>query len=223
MGGSAVRGVVSSVLVILFPFSLLAADSGVAMLYTSGPAWVNGAHVPHHSSAIFSGDLLQTRSDSVANINEPGSSITVLSDSLVRFELASLEIEHGSVTVSTAKKLETRMRQITVAPVSNAWTEYAVTDLDGIVTIAARRGDVKVNDGEDVVTLPQGQETTRNDSANAGKDGKKKRQQSGAAPAAHGGTLNAPLAVGLGGAAAVGLGIWATALHNDEPLSPDKP
>ena len=40
------------------------------MLYTNGAAWVNGAHVPRTSSAIFSGDLLQTRSDSVANINQ---------------------------------------------------------------------------------------------------------------------------------------------------------
>ena len=75
MGGSALRGMVSCVLTVLFPFSLFAADSNAAMLYTSGPAWVNGAHVPRPSSAIFSGDLLQTRSDSVANINQPGSTV----------------------------------------------------------------------------------------------------------------------------------------------------
>src|ERR1700752_1078023 len=98
MGGSAFRGMVSCVLTVLFPFSLFAADSSAAMLYTHGAAWVNGAHVPRPSSAIFSGDLLQTRSDSVANINEPGSSITVLSDSLVQFDASSLRIEHGGVT-----------------------------------------------------------------------------------------------------------------------------
>ena len=83
MGKSAFRKMVSCVLLFLFPCSMFAADSNAAMLYTNGAAWVNGAHVPRSSSAIFSGDLLQTRSDSVANINEPGSSITVLSDSLV--------------------------------------------------------------------------------------------------------------------------------------------
>jgi len=82
MGRSALRGMVSCVLMILFPVSLFAADSNAAMLYINGAAWVNGAHVPRPSSAIFSGDLLQTRRDSVANINEPGSSITILSDSL---------------------------------------------------------------------------------------------------------------------------------------------
>src|ERR1700747_59932 len=103
MGKSAFRGVVSYVLLFLFPGSLFGADSSAAMLYTHGAAWVNGAHVPRPSSAIFSGDLLQTRSDSVANINEPGSSITVLSDSLVEFEGASVDIQHGGVTVSTSK------------------------------------------------------------------------------------------------------------------------
>jgi len=72
MGGPAFRGMVSCVLAVLLPFSLFAADSNAAMLYTRGPAWVNGAHVPRPSSAIFSSDLLQTRSDSVANINQPG-------------------------------------------------------------------------------------------------------------------------------------------------------
>jgi hypothetical protein len=42
MGGSAFRDMVGCVLAVLFPFSLFAADSNTAMLYTSGPAWVNG-------------------------------------------------------------------------------------------------------------------------------------------------------------------------------------
>ncbi len=62
MGKSVWRSMVSCVLLILFPGSMFAADSNAAMLYTNGAAWVNGAHVPHSSSAIFSGDLLQTRS-----------------------------------------------------------------------------------------------------------------------------------------------------------------
>src|SRR5215469_7905553 len=103
MGKSACRTMVSCVLLFLFPCSMFAADSNAAMLYTNGAAWVNGAHVPRTSSAIFSGDLLQTRSDSLANINEPGSSITVLSDSLVQFQGTSLDIDHGGVTVSTSK------------------------------------------------------------------------------------------------------------------------
>src|ERR1700756_5636726 len=107
MGGSAFRGMVSCVLTVLFPFSLFAADSNAAMLYTNGPAWVNGAHVPRPSSAIFSGDMLQTRSDSVANINQPGSTVQVFSDSLVQCEGSSVKIDHGAVRDATSRSLST--------------------------------------------------------------------------------------------------------------------
>jgi len=125
MGMSAFSRMVSCVLLLGFPASSFAADSGAAMLYTHGAAWLNGAHVPA-SSAIFTGDLVQTRSDSGANINAPGSSITVLGDSLVQFEGASLKVEHGSVDVATSKGVATTAGDVRVAPASSAWTEFNV-------------------------------------------------------------------------------------------------
>src|ERR1019366_2170198 len=124
MGNSAFRGMVSCELLILFPGSLLAADSNAAMLYgnTNGAAWVNGAHVPRPSSAIFSGDLLQARSGSGSHIHEPGSSITVLAGSLVQFEGVSVDIQHGSVTVSTSKGVAATAGDGRVTPAANAWT-----------------------------------------------------------------------------------------------------
>ena len=165
MGKSAFRGMVSCVLMILFPGSLFAADSNAAMLYTNGAAWVNGAHVPRSTSAIFSGDLLQTRSDSVANINQSGSSITVLSDSLVEFQGASVDIQHGGVTVSTSTEIAATAGDVKVAPASNAWTEFNVSDLDGTVRIFARKGNLTISDGSSVVTLAQGQDTTRDETS----------------------------------------------------------
>src|SRR2546421_5410562 len=131
MGRSAFRGLVSCVLMVLFPGSLFAADSNAAMLYinNNGAAWVNGAHVPRASSAIFFGDLLQTRSDSVANINESGSSITVLADSLVQFQGSSVDIQHGGITVSTSKGIAATAGDIKITPASNTWTEFNVTDV----------------------------------------------------------------------------------------------
>src|ERR1700685_1267315 len=118
MGQSSFRRMVSYVLLCLLPASVFAAETNAAMLYTNGAAWVNGAHVPRSSSAIFSGDLLQTRSDSVANINQPGSSITVHSDTLVQFEGSSVMIEHGGVTVSTSRGIGTTAGDVKVAPAS---------------------------------------------------------------------------------------------------------
>jgi len=225
MGRSAFRGLVSCVLAVLFPSSLLAADSNPAMLYTNGAAWVNGAHVPRPSLAIFTGDLLQTRSDSVAHINESGSSVTVLADSLVKFEGSSVRIDHGGVTVSTSKQMATTAGDVTVTPASSSWTEFNVIDVDGTVRIAARKGDLLVNDGQNTATVAQGQETTRDETApdSANRDHKKnKKQQSGAPAAASGGILNSPWAVGAGAVAIGGVATWVL-IKNDEPASPAKP
>jgi hypothetical protein len=226
------RRMVSYVLLVLFPAALFAADSNAAMLYTNGPTWVNGAHVPRSSSAIFSGDLLQTRYDSVANINQPGSTITVRPDSLVQFEGLSIKIEHGGVAVSTSKELATTAGDVRVTPASNLWTEFDVVDTDGNVHIAARKGDLLIADGKESFTLQQGQETTRPETAPSDNDqntsdnkGKKKNRKvyAGAAPAATGGTLNSPIAVGIGGAVILGVGTWVLVKYNDDPASPSVP
>jgi len=228
MAGRAFRRMVSYVLLFLFPAAMFAADSNAAMLYTSGSAWVNGAHVPRSSSAIFSGDLLQTRYDSVANINEPGSAVAVRSDSLVQFEGMSVRIEHGGVAVSTSKEMATTAGDVKVTPASYSWTEFDVVDVDGTVRIAARKGDLTIFDGKETVTLAQGQETTRqeisNDTDQDNKDTKKKNKKrfAGAAPAAQGGSLNSPIAVGIGGAVIVGVGAWVLT-KSDNPASPSKP
>jgi hypothetical protein len=231
MGKSAFRGMVSCVLMILFPGSLFAADSNAAMLYTNGAAWVNGVHVPRTSSAIFSGDLLQTRSDAVANINESGSSITVLSDSLVQFEGASVDIEHGGVTVSTSKEIAATAGDVKVTPASNAWTEFNVTDVDGTVRIFARKGALTIDDGKNVVTLAQGQDTTRaetspdtpdNDKTKDSKKKKDRKRMAGAIPAAGGGVLSSPYAIGIGAGAIAGFTTWVL-LQPSNPASPTVP
>jgi hypothetical protein len=225
MGMSAFRGVVTCVLAVLFPFSMFAADSNAAMLYTNGPAWINGSHVPRPSLAIFSGDLLQTRSDSMADINQPGSSVRVMADSLVQFQGTSVKIDHGGVSVSTSKSMATVAGDIKVIPVSDTWTEFNVIDTDGTVRIAARKGDVLISDGKETATLAQGQETSRDETTDTSSEKghrKGRKRGAGAAPGATGGILNSPIAIGVGGAAVLGVTTWAI-FKDDEPASPAKP
>ena len=109
---------------------------------------------------------------------------------------------------------------VKVTPTSNAWTEFNVTDVDGTVRIAARKGDVTISDGKGTVTLAQGQETTRDESSD---DKKKNRKQAGGpTPGATGGVLNSPIAIGIAGAAVVGLTTWVL-VKDDDPASPAKP
>jgi hypothetical protein len=199
------------VLVLVLPVSLVAGDSAAAILYSSGTAWINGASVPK-SSAVFDGDLVQTRADSVANIKTAGSDIVVLSDSLVQMESNAIRLEHGSVTVRTSKSMAAQVRGLTIKPAAAAWTVFQVTDTDSTIHILARTGDLTLSDG---TTLPQGEETTREEQ-------RKKKRGAGAPAAAGPGILNTPIAVGLGAAGIAGLTTWVL-LQGDDPVSPSKP
>src|ERR1700732_466325 len=118
MGMSAFRKMVSCVLLLLVPAWLYAADSGAAMLYANGAAWLNGTHVPN-SSAIFVGDLVQTQAHGYASIHAPGSSITVLGAPLAHFEGVSLRVERGGFSVSPSKEVAATAGYVRVAPASN--------------------------------------------------------------------------------------------------------
>jgi hypothetical protein len=214
-----IRNALCWMMIAVFPLSLMATDSGAAMLYARGSAWINGSTVPR-SSAIFPGDMVQTQADSMANINATGSNVMILSDSLVKFEGDAVSLEHGGVSIATSKGMMTRAGEVTVAPASTAWTEFEVTDVNGTVQIAAHIGDVSISDGSGTSsTLPQGEETTRDESQTQQKD---KRRGGAAAPAATRGILDTTYAKWLGVGAVSGLLIWVL-LQGDEPLSPSGP
>ena len=212
--------ILSSLLVVIFPVALFAADRPAAMLYSHGTALLNG-HSIARSSAIFFGDLVQTNADSAANINASGSIVLVLNDSLVQYQDDAVKVEHGGVTISTSKLLATRAGDITVSPAASVWTEFEVRDVDGSVHIAARKGDLTINDRTGTTTLTQGEQTTREDSESQDKKKKKKRGAAAAPAAAEGGVFNSPIAVGLGGAAILGVTAWVL-IKSDDPASPSK-
>jgi len=202
---------------------MLAGETASAMLYTTGAAWVNGSEAPK-SVALFAGDLLQTRPDSTASIQSNGSNVMVMADSLVKFEGPAVELEHGSVRVTTSRGLATVAGVVTIKPAGDAWTEFQVTDVDGQVQIAANKGDVTVQDDKGTTTVAQGQQTTRDDT-NANdteKKKKKRRKAAGAATAASGGIMSST-AVVYGGLAAIGgaaIWIWT---REPSPVSPSCP
>jgi len=217
MSKSAYGYVLSCLLAILVPVQLLAADSASAMLFTNGAAWLNGSAVPK-SAAVFSGDLVQTQSDSTANISAAGSSVMVGSDSLVKFEGPAVEIEHGTVRVATSRGLATSAGEVTVKPAGNSWTEFQVTDVNGQVQIAASKGDLTIQDQQGTTTLAQGQQTTRDDTSEPEKK-KHRKHGTGAAPAAGGGIMSSTKAIIAGSVIVGGVTAWVL-LQSDEPMSP---
>jgi hypothetical protein len=207
------------VIVLVLPVALFGADQPGAMLYSHGTALINGSSIAR-SQALFSGDLVQTNADSVANINATGSSIMVLNESLVQYEGSNLKLEHGGVSVSTSKLLTTRAGSVLVSPVSNVWTEFEVRDVDGRVQIAARKGNLTISDNTGTTTLAEGQQTTRDDSQSNGK--RKKDTAPAAATSAAGAIFDSPITIGIAGGLALGGTIWVLS-HDDDPLSPAKP
>jgi hypothetical protein len=210
------RNILCWVMLAAFPMSLFAADTGAAMLYAKGTAWLNGGTVPN-SSAVFPGDLVQTKTGSMADINAAGSSVMILPDSVVKFEGDSVAIDHGSVSVTTAKGLSTRAENFTITPLSRGSAQFDVSNVDGKVLILARKGDVSINDGSETTTLSQGQQTTREAPTR-----RERRRRGGAAPAAGGGLLDSPIVVAAGGAAIGALVTWV-ALQSSNPASPSAP
>jgi len=219
--------ILSTMMAVIFPAALFAADQPAAMLYSHGTASLNGSIIAR-SSAIFSGDLVQTNADSAANINSSGSIVMVLNDSLVVYQGSAVKLEHGGVTVSTSKLLATRAGDVIVSPAASVWTEFEVRDVDGRVQIAARKGDLSISDDTGTTTLAQGQQTTRDDSqsqpdSQSQKDNKKKKKKAagGPAPGASGGILNSPVVVGVGAGIVVGVTAWVL-IQSDNPVSPSK-
>ena len=207
------RKFVGCVLLGIVPGALMAADSTAAMMYIKGAAWVNGSSVAH-SSAVFPGDLVQTKADSVAKINASGSSVSVGADSLVKFDSNNISVDHGAVAVATSKSLGTKSGEVSVTPANGAWTAYELKNTNGNVVIMAHKGDLTINDSTGTRTLAQGQQTTRYASD--------QQKGGGAAPAAGGGVFDSPIVIGIGVAAVAGLVTWVL-VQGSEPASPSNP
>jgi len=195
MSVSILRNVLCWILIALIPASLLAADSGAAMLYGRGPVSLNGSPLPQ-SSAVFPGDVIQTQPESLATLDASGSGVVVLPDSLVKFDGKAVTLEHGSVNVATSVSMIAVAGAVTVTPAANTWTKCEVEDNNGTVQVFASKGSVNVNCGKDTANLSEGEQASPDDSGNC----HKKKRKGGGAPFPRGGSILTNPYV-LGGAA----------------------
>jgi hypothetical protein len=194
------RNVICWMLIALAPASLLAADSGGAMLYGRGPVWLNGVPLPN-SSAVFPGDLIKTQPESIATLDASGSGVTVLPDSLVKFDGKGVTLVHGSINVATSAGMVAIAGTVTVTPASNAWTEFEIGDADGTVQVFASKGSINVNCGKGTANLTEGERASPDASGNCNK---KKRKGGGALFPQSGTFLTNPYVLG---GTAVGTGV----------------
>lgn len=197
--------------------SLLGQESGVAVLYGTGSVYLNGAQVTN-SAAVTGGDVIQTRENGAANINAPGSSVVIESNSIVRYQAGGFALDRGNISVATGKGASVFARDFKITPAADGWTEFYVTRTNGGIAIMARKNPVTVSCGGGSTTIKEGQQISRDDAANCGLIS----QGNGAPPAAKGPIVTQDRlewgALGAGGL----LAGWALK-HDDEPLSPHVP
>lgn len=212
------RKLISGCLILLTPCALFAQETGAAVIYGTGSVFLNGAQLSN-SSAVTVGDVIQTRDNGVANINAPGATVVVESNTIVRFQSGGFALDRGSVSIATGKGLSVFARDFKITPASGDWTEFYVTRVSGSIQIWARKNSVTISCGANTSTLSAGQQVSRDDAADCGLVSK---HGPGAAPAAKAPVLDSQwvrdAGIGAGGAL---LG-WVL-LHGDDPVSPSKP
>lgn len=176
MGAGSGRKFLGLLLIVAFPASTILADSNSAMLYAKGAVAVNGAGASR-SSAVFVGDKIQTNSDSSVTISSAGSTLIVPANSSITYEGNAVDVAVGAVQVNTSRNMSAKVDGFTVTPASNGRATYQVSKLNGLVTIAAERGNVVVSDGENSTVVKEGNaQTAAGDQNTAGADKKKKKK-----------------------------------------------
>ena len=138
--------IISGCLLLLTPCALFAQETGTAVIYGTGSVFLNGAALSN-SSAVTVGDVVQTRDNGVANINAPGATIVVESNTIVRFQSGGFALDRGNISVATGKGMSEFARDFKITSTSGDWTEFYVTRASGSIQIIARKNSVTVSCG----------------------------------------------------------------------------
>ena len=164
---SFLRSIFAWSLIFILPAYLQAGDSKSAILHAQSGVWVNGSEAPD-STAIFPGDLLETKPGSVANLNIEGSSVVIQAESVIKYNGDSLTLEHGSVLTNTSDSFSVQVDCLKVVPVANVWTQYEVAHLNGNVHVNAEKNDVNIEQGASLRKRPEPNSSSQSSTVHEG-------------------------------------------------------
>jgi hypothetical protein len=221
------RRILTWMLVVWLPASLQAADTKSAVLHSQGGVWVNGMEAAD-ASAVFPGDLLETKPGFSASLSEDGSTVSIQPESVVKFEDNLLVLDHGNLLVGTTTGMRVRVHCITVIPVSDTeWTQYEVTDLNGNIEVAAHKKDVRIELEGNHTKTPSATQATGGTTVHEGEQASRRESEACGAPLNPASALKGvnPKLVAAG---AVGTGILICLLAHcfgggSGPVSPSQP
>ena len=144
-------------MILVVPLTSLG-QTPAAILHSQGGVWVNG-YEARDSSAIFSGDAIETKPGFSATLTLEGSSVLLAPETVGKFEGDLFVLDHGSVAVETSTEFRVRVNCITVTPVVKEFTKYEVSDVNRQVQVAARKLDVNVEGANKQKQVAQQPET----------------------------------------------------------------
>jgi hypothetical protein len=210
----------------ILPASLQAQEAAAAMLRSGGVGVLVNKYPVPASMALFSDDLIETQKTAVARIEASGSAADINAETMVQFEGAELVLDHGSLSVNTSRGMIVRVGCLTITPANNAaWTHYDVVDLNGKVSVSARKNDVNIEEHphglqsvrqsahSNRVTVREGEQTSREEKCGAAYI----RQPDSTRP-----FLDSPYAIGAGITVIGVLTCWSLC-RSGNPISPTNP
>ena len=223
------RHLVCLSMIAILPVSLTAQESAAAMSRSNGTGVLVNKKSPPSSVALFSDDLIETQGAGVARIEAGGSTADISPETIVQFEGDELVLEHGSLSLNTARGLRVRVGCLIVTPANIAeWTRYDVADVDGKVTVSALKSDVNI----DVRTnkLQQAKQSAPSSRISVREGERKSREEKCAATgnrtpastAGSGAIMSSPWAISAG-VAGIGILACAALCRGSSPISPAHP
>jgi hypothetical protein len=213
------RAMVCWALLLLLPFTAIAADGTGGVIYGTGSVYLDGSQLTN-SAAVMSGDIVETKDAGVAHLDVAGSTAVIQPNAIVRFQSGGLALDRGSISLATGKGMSIFARDFQITPTSGAWTQFEVARSNGQIQIVARKNSLTISCGTGApVTIHEGQQVSRDDAQDCGIG---QKRNNGAPPAAK----RPPLGTSTAEKAAlvVGGGVLGWALfHGDNPVSPSVP
>lgn len=145
-------------MLLVFPVSMVLAESQAAMAMVNGIAALNGTAV-RSTTTIFSGDLLETGANSALTIDANGSTILIGANSRVHYFGDSIDLHLGSTQINTSKNLTVETETIKISPNSTS-AKFRVERAPHTVVIAALEKDLRVDNNGEATVVPPGSTVT---------------------------------------------------------------
>jgi len=139
---------------VVFPASIMLADTATAMMTPMGSVAVNGSPVQQVTS-VFPGDKIVTSANSTASITGRGLSLLVPGNSVLVMADKDVELDCGSALINANSGMGARLSNIRVAP-RDATARFEIRQEQGGFRVVAYDGVLNVTNGS-VPSLQPGQ------------------------------------------------------------------